>query len=58
MAKPSFLSYHLDCLHKEENETQEELHDIKGAAAGIYGTGTDSVSHKRLSALKYPIDEL
>jgi len=39
-------------LHQEDNETQEELHDLKGAAAGIYGAGTDSVGHKRLPALK------
>jgi len=46
-------------LHQENNETQEELHDIKGAAAGIYGAGTDSVSRKRLAAQKkHPIDEL
>jgi len=45
-------------LHKEDNETQEELEDIKGAAAGIYGAGTDSVSHKRLAARKHPIDKL
>jgi len=45
-------------LHNENNETQEELYDIKGAAAGIYGAGTDSVGYKRLATLKYPIDEL
>ncbi|KXN82394.1 O-methylsterigmatocystin oxidoreductase [Leucoagaricus sp. SymC.cos] len=41
-AKPSFLSYHLERLHREENETPEELEDVKGAAGTIYGAATDT----------------
>ncbi|KAJ3560877.1 hypothetical protein NP233_g10548 [Leucocoprinus birnbaumii] len=33
-AKPSFLSYQLERLHREDTETSEEVEDVKGAAAG------------------------
>ncbi len=43
-AKPSFLSYHLERLHREHRETDEEIDDVKGAAAVIYCAGADTVS--------------
>ncbi|KXN91602.1 O-methylsterigmatocystin oxidoreductase [Leucoagaricus sp. SymC.cos] len=43
-AKPSFLTYHLERLHLEENETPEEIDDVKGAAGVIYCAGADTVN--------------
>ncbi|KAJ3574049.1 hypothetical protein NP233_g2020 [Leucocoprinus birnbaumii] len=42
IAKPSFLSYHLERLHREENETPEEFDDVKGASAVIFCAGADT----------------
>ncbi len=43
-AKPSFVSEHLERLHRENVETEEDFDDIRGAAAGIYAAGADTVS--------------
>lgn len=45
-AEPSFLSHHLETLHREHRETREELDDIKGTACVIYGAGGETVSVK------------
>ena len=52
--KPSFLSYHLERLQNEHQETEEELEDIKGAAAVIYCAGADTVSTKTSLPPQYP----
>ncbi|KAJ3574063.1 hypothetical protein NP233_g2019 [Leucocoprinus birnbaumii] len=41
-AKPSFLSYDLERLHREGNETPEEFVEVKGAVAVVYCAGTDT----------------
>lgn len=50
-AKPSFLSYHLERLYSENRETEEELDDLKGAAAVIYCAGADTVSDDTIISL-------
>lgn len=43
-AKPSFISECLEHVYNENYETEEDLDDIKGAAAAIYAAGADTVS--------------
>lgn len=57
-ALPSFVSYHLERLHCEHRETDEELDDIRGAAGSIYVAGADTVStQKRTSSSFHLFDQ-
>jgi hypothetical protein len=45
-AKPSFLAYHLEALHRDGPNCPNTPEDIKGAAGVMYGAAADTVIFK------------